>query len=97
MSEEHEGPVEQWRRPTGQGAIAAGYTFLVISIMAALVWGLTEPNSYSDYLNAEKLRTIYWAGLVASISAGLSATSLSVGYIVRALYFLPGDDKKRAR
>ncbi|WP_374651172.1 hypothetical protein [Rhizorhabdus sp.] len=97
MSEEGEAVVEHWQRPTGQTPMIMGYTLLAIGVIAALIWGLTDTTSYSGYVDSDKLRTVYWAGLLASACGAIALPLILTGYIVRALYFLPGEERKRAR
>lgn len=89
--------IEQIDRPTGTVMLQIGATLLTLGVIAAFFWATTDPTSYGGYINPEKLRHQAMYGLAASGLAPAGALMLLAGYIVRALYFLDGVDRKPKR
>lgn len=97
MTEESSVIGEKWERPTGSAALTLGGALLLLGVIAGLIWIFTDPLGYLGEIDPAKLEQKFWAGVVAAGSISAGATTAAVGYIVRAIYFLPGDDKKPAR
>lgn len=97
MIEENPTAGEQWSRPTGTAAIQFGGALLCLSGLAGFIWAYGDPLNYTAGADVENLKVNYWAGLIAGISLIVGTVSLAVGAVVRALYFLPGDDRKPGR
>ena len=75
------------KRPTGAGWLFTGYVFIFFSLFAVLL-------AFFDYGpadSAKRVWTIYFAAACLSISMGF----LSVGSVIRAIWFLPGEAEKR--
>jgi hypothetical protein len=67
-------------RPNGSNSIAVGWILVVIGIIAALFSGTDD------------LRTFTLALAVGQVGLGLGILLISLGYIVKAVWFLPGRD-----
>ncbi|WP_347270982.1 hypothetical protein [Rhizorhabdus histidinilytica] len=88
---------EQLDRPTGSAALIAGGLLISLGLMAAFVWAVTNPVGYLGEIDESKLMTKYWAGILTAAALSAGSFWLAVGYIVRALYFVDGVEKKLAR
>lgn len=73
------------QRPDGSAATAVGWILVVIGVLAALLTGSAETTNG------------WLLGLAAAnLGVGLGVLLLSLGYLVRAIWFLPGRDAERA-
>ncbi|MGY6550590.1 MAG: hypothetical protein ACXIT4_01705 [Erythrobacter sp.] len=66
-------------RPDGSTATSFGWVLVVVGILAALVAGIAETTN-----------VLIIAAAVANLGIGLGVLLLSLGYLVRAIWFLPG-------
>jgi hypothetical protein len=76
--------MEDSERPNGSNATAAGWTLLALGVIAALFSGSTE--TFGAW--------VFALGL-ANLGIGLGVLLLSLGYLVRAIWFLPGREIPR--
>ena len=67
------------QRPNGEGATIWGGVSLVIGVIAAFIGS-----------SAETIQGFWIAIAVANLGIGLGVLLLSLGYLVRAIWFLPG-------
>ena len=79
------------KRPDGYAAVVAGCAMLAIGLVASFVWLTTNPVDILGIVDGAKVTQQYWAGMVAAFFVPIGTTTLLVGYIVRAIWFLPGD------
>ena len=82
MSEENQELVE---RPSGANVMTVGWVLVVIGVFAAFVTGSTGNP-----------QTFMLALAVAQIGLSLGILLVVLGYLVRAVYFLPGRDVTKA-
>lgn len=66
-------------RPNGSQATLFGFALIVIGVLALLVGG-----------GAETFEGMIWSAVIANLGIGLGIVLLSLGYLVRAIWFLPG-------
>jgi len=71
--------MEYQERPDGSNVTAAGWALVVLGLLAAIFSG-----------SAESLGGWVFALGVANLGIGLGVLLLSLGYLVRAIWFLPG-------
>jgi hypothetical protein len=76
--------MEDSERPNGSNATAAGWALIVLGILSAFFSGSTE--SFGAWV---------FALGIANLGIGLGVLLLSLGYLVRALWFLPGREIPR--
>ena len=82
MSEENQELVE---RPSGEAVMMVGWVLIVIGVFAAFVMGGTSNP-----------QTFMLALAVAQIGLSLGILLVPLGYLVRAVYFLPGREVTKA-
>lgn len=74
-------------RPDGSQATAIGWTLIAAGLLAIFFAA-----------GAETFEGMVWGALVANLGIGLGIILLSLGYLVKAIWFLPGreieDDNK---
>lgn len=97
MTEEISSGFELWQRPTGGTAITTGVVLIMVGVIAGLIWFFTSPMDYLGEIDSELLQRKFWAGVAAGTLMPAGGLTLATGYIVRALYFLDGSEKKPAR
>jgi hypothetical protein len=73
------------QRPNGEGATIWGGLSLVLGVIAAFIAS-----------GAETLQGFWMAIGIANLGIGLGVLLLSLGYLVRAIWFLPGREIEEA-
>lgn len=73
-------------RPDGSQATAIGWTLIVVGGIAIFVAA-----------GAETFEGMVWGALVANLGIGLGIILLSLGYLVKAIWFLPGREIEAAQ
>ena len=68
-------------RPDGSTSTAIGWLLVAIGVVAAFFIG-----------NAESMGGMIFAAALTNLGIGLGVLLLSLGYLVRAIWFLPGRD-----
>ena len=86
-----------WSRPTGATPTLIGGLSLFVAAVAAFIWAVTDPRGYLGEYDPMKLSLVYWSGLISVGCLSLGSLLLLAGYIVRAMYFIDGADKKPHR
>ena len=83
------------KRPHGGNVMIAGWTLLIFGLIAAFISGAMDPQ-YRDGsgidLDRMRQKALFFWGAAAALSAG--TLLLLAGYIVRAIWFLPGDSER---
>ncbi|WP_152553586.1 hypothetical protein [Erythrobacter longus] len=72
-------------RPDGSQATASGWVLVAIGVLAVFVAA-----------GAETFEGMVWGALVANLGIGLGILLLSLGYLVKAIWFLPARDIETA-
>ncbi|MGB7374237.1 hypothetical protein [Pontixanthobacter sp.] len=70
-------------RPDGSQATTFGWVLIIVGLLAAFVAG-----------TAETFDAMVWAAVSANLAIGLGVILVSLGYLVRAIWFLPGREIK---
>ena len=70
------------QRPNGEGPTAVGWTLIILGVLLAFFAGTADEISVLLVLGL----------LLAQLCIGLGVLLVSLGYIVRAIWFLPGRD-----
>jgi len=68
-------------RPDGSQSTAIGWAFVIFGILSAVVAAIAKDMNW----------LIIWI-VLASLGIGLGVLLLSLGYLVRAIWFLPGKE-----
>jgi hypothetical protein len=73
--------VENSNRPDGSNATAIGWALVVVGVLALFF-----------FPSAETVAGMVFAVALGNLGIGLGVLLLSLGYLVRAIWFLPGRD-----
>jgi hypothetical protein len=81
-------------RPRGDGPIVGGMVLMGLGLVLCLLNLLPEVRDYRGEIDLESAATRAWFGLAGGALFGVGLPCYLTGLIIRAMWFLPGAEKK---
>lgn len=78
------------KRPDGSGQLKASFWLLAVGIVSAMLAFSTNVIDYNGNIDPDKIAIRAALGLISGGLLSFAAFLAAVGWIIRAIYFLPG-------